>query len=269
LNGTQLGCHRKDLFPYCAHLSSNFASTSQKNFREKLGTHSLALGAITRLLCVVTYVAMLILPSIANAATFYWVGTAGGNTSNPNNWAIADPTACTGGGGFGVPTATDTVVFDADCDNAATVNQTLDVAGLMVQAGYAGTVTQNQTVTVGNQAFTMAGGSWTSGANTVTVNGNLILSGGTFTAPSTTLSVSGNFTNSGGTFNAALGTVSLNGTNQTITGSNTFYTLSKSTTTACTLTFESGSTTTVTNSLSKAPPDNFSAYDHPLPLSGR
>lgn len=61
------------------------------------------------------------------------------------------------------------------------------------------------------------------------------------------VSVAGNWSNSG-TFTAQNGTVTLNGTNQTISGSTTFYTFVK--TTAGTLTITDGTTQTFSNSVS-------------------
>lgn len=37
-------------------------------------------------------------PAAAHAADRYWVGSAGGNTSDGANWASSDPASCTGGG---------------------------------------------------------------------------------------------------------------------------------------------------------------------------
>jgi hypothetical protein len=86
------------------------------------------------------------------------------------------------------------------------------------------------------------------GSGTVSVGGNFTLSGGGFTAPSD-LQVAGNFTRSGGTFTHSSGTVTLNGTNQSITGSTTFSNLSKSVSSADTLTFGAGTTQTVAGAL--------------------
>jgi hypothetical protein len=85
-------------------------------------------------------------------------------------------------------------------------------------------------------------------SGTVTVNGSFALSGGTFSAP-TTLSIGGNFSRSGGTFSPGSNTVSLTGTNQSISGSTTFYNLSKTVNLADTLTFTAGTTQTVTGAL--------------------
>lgn len=63
------------------------------------------------------------------------------------------------------------------------------------------------------------------------------------------LSVAGDWLNSGGTFTSNLGTVTLDGTNQTISGSTTFYNLTKTGGGGSTLTFGAGDTQTVSNTL--------------------
>jgi hypothetical protein len=87
----------------------------------------------------------------------------------------------------------------------------------------------------------------------LTVGGDLIIGAGSdtgakgLTANASTITVGGNFTiNSGtNTFNAGTSTVTLNGTGQHVNGSATFYNLTKSVTSADTLTFEAGQTTTI------------------------
>jgi hypothetical protein len=103
-------------------------------------------------------------------------------------------------------------------------------------SGFAGlaasTLTVSGTINVG--AYT-----------TFTVAGTFTHTAGTFTAPSGTMSVAGDFTNSGGTFTANTGTVALTGTGQRVSGTTTFYKLSKVVVTADTLTFTAGTTYTV------------------------
>lgn len=82
----------------------------------------------------------------------------------------------------------------------------------------------------------------------LTMTGNLTLTSGVFSAPTTT-TVQGNFSRTSATFTHNNGTVSLTGTNQTISGSTTFYNLTKSVATARTLTFTAGTTQTVTGTL--------------------
>lgn len=68
------------------------------------------------------------------------------------------------------------------------------------------------------------------------------------TAPSGNMNISGDFMNMG-TFNHNNGTIVLDGTNQTLTGSTTFNALSKTSTSANTLTFTSGTTQTILGTL--------------------
>lgn len=189
-------------------------------------------------------------PEHASADTFYWTGGAGHprNVNNQNNWSTTPLTDCSGVSN-GIPTSSDTVIFDADCDHGATINQTFAVAEMILESGYAGTLNQAAAVTVGAGGLSMAGGTFNGASDNVTISGNFSLSGGSFVASSGTLSVEGDFSRSGGTFSHGNGTVSLTGTNQSVSGSSSFYNLSKIVTTSATLTFESGSTQTVTNTL--------------------
>ncbi|MBM3883512.1 MAG: DUF2341 domain-containing protein, partial [Verrucomicrobia bacterium] len=81
--------------------------------------------------------------------------------------------------------------------------------------------------------------------NTLVVAGNFTHTAGSFTAPAGTLSVKGHFQRSGGAFLHNAGTVLLDGGSQTLSGNTTFNHLTKTTTTAATLTFPAGATQTV------------------------
>ncbi len=85
-------------------------------------------------------------------------------------------------------------------------------------------------------------------ANAIDVDNNFVNSSGTFNANSLDMNVAGNWTNSG-TFTSGTNTVTLDGTNQSMTGSSTFYNFSKTVTSIATLTFPSGSEQIVTHSL--------------------
>lgn len=82
----------------------------------------------------------------------------------------------------------------------------------------------------------------------IVVRQNLNIASGTLdvSASNHALSVAGNWNNTGG-FNARAGTVTLNGLNQTITGSSTFYNLTKRTSITDSLTFDAGGQQTIVN----------------------
>jgi len=105
-------------------------------------------------------------------------------------------------------------------------------------------------ITVGRDLVS-SGSSVNFGSGIIDIAGDFVPSAGVFTAPSE-LRVGGTFDGgAGGTFNAPSGIVVLDGGNQSITGSNTFFSLSKevSTPTPATLTLPSGITQVITNSV--------------------
>ncbi|PJC42802.1 MAG: hypothetical protein CO040_02520, partial [Candidatus Pacebacteria bacterium CG_4_9_14_0_2_um_filter_36_8] len=83
---------------------------------------------------------------------------------------------------------------------------------------------------------------------TTTITNNLTLANGTYSADGT-INLSGNLLNTGGTFTANSSTLDLVGTDQTISGTNTFYNLTKTDTSSSTLTFPASTTTTISNNL--------------------
>src|SRR5262249_20619559 len=85
-------------------------------------------------------------------------------------------------------------------------------------------------------------------AGSLAVSGNFTVQADTFDLNGNTLSVAGNFTNSGTLAATSGGTVSLTGAAQAIHGSSTFNNLTD-TTAGATLTFDAGSTQTVTGTL--------------------
>jgi hypothetical protein len=93
-----------------------------------------------------------------------------------------------------------------------------------------------------------ANATFTPGAN-VNVGSGITLVG-TLAAGSNTLTLSGTWLkNVAGAFTAGTSTVLLDGTNQTMSGSTTFYNLTKTVTSAATLTFWKGTTQTISNTL--------------------
>ncbi len=81
------------------------------------------------------------------------------------------------------------------------------------------------------------------------IGGDFTVGSGTFTAPSGTMTIFKRFTHSGGTFNHNNGTVEMNGINRSIIGSTTFYNLTKTVTSADTLSFTAGTTQIILNNL--------------------
>ncbi len=85
---------------------------------------------------------------------------------------------------------------------------------------------------------------------TLDINGNLTITAGTLDATATpyNMTVGGNWSNSG-TFTPRTGTVTLDGTSQSILGSTTFRNLTKSVSSADTLTFANNGTQTITGTM--------------------
>lgn len=183
------------------------------------------------------------------AATYYWKGGGGsGNTTVGSNWSPSALTSC-GGGGSGSPGPGDTIVFDADCDNNARINNALSVAAVIIESGYTGTITQDADLSVGSGGMTVSGGVYLGSTAAITSTGSVLIEGGTFQAPSSTFSIQGDLTITAGTFTHNSGTVALTGTNQAVSGSATFFNLSKVVASAATLQFASGSVQRVEGSL--------------------
>lgn len=170
-----------------------------------------------------------LMPSEAFAADLYWVGDAGAATNVAGNWKTTDPSGCGGGDASAAPTTTDVAIFDADCDNNASITGTFSVQGVNMNSGYGGTVSQNAvTVTIGSSGWTQAGGTFTGNSDGSTANitigsgGDFNLTGGIFTSTNDTLTLNDDFTVNGGTFTANSGTAYFQASAdnaQTITGS--------------------------------------------------
>ncbi len=161
------------------------------------------------LAAVVVFAAGFVGLSPARGAVRTWNG--GGAT---NNWNLAGNWV----GGL-VPGAGDVATFDGTSAKNATVNVSINVAGIDIQGTYLGVISQaaGSTVTIGASGFSEAGGTFTGGADPITITGPFSLTGGSFTSTSGTLSVSGAFTHAlPGAFNAPAGTVALTGGAATI-----------------------------------------------------
>ncbi|HEX4924375.1 MAG TPA: Ig-like domain-containing protein, partial [Bdellovibrionales bacterium] len=139
---------------------------------------------------------------------FTWTGAAPADPtqtywSNNANWH-----------GGTAPTNADVAIFDATCSSncSPTINASINVAGVRMNSGYTGTITQaaGQTITIGATGWLQAAGTFTGGDSSVTFSGNgpLTLTGGTYTATSATTTIRRNITiTAPGTFAHNSGTV--------------------------------------------------------------
>ena len=153
-----------------------------------------------KLALLATVVVLLTLAVFASpvwAATRTWDG--GGVT---NNWSEAANWS-----GDAVPVAGDVAVFDGTSTKDATIDTNFSLAGLQINAGYTGTITQ-------------------AGGVNLTLDSFYSQADGTFNAPSGTMFLAGGFNHTaGGTFNANGGTVIFDAggdQNVRVNGSETF-----------------------------------------------
>lgn len=134
---------------------------------------------------------------MSSAAVVTWDGGgADDNWGTCNNWSS---NAC--------PTSSDIATFDATSTDPVNIAVTLTgstaPAGIDINTGYTGTITQNSgvSITIGSSNYDQAAGTFTGGDGAITINGSFTLSSGTFTSTSGTLSVQGSWTHTvGGTF---------------------------------------------------------------------
>jgi len=132
-------------------------------------------------------------------------------------------------------------------DEAITKESLSLAAGSTVEYAGAGSYASLLLGNVYSNLKFVGAGTYTLGAD-LDVNGVLTLAGGTLNDGGRTINLAGDWANTGGVL-AATGAVVLDGENQAISGSTTFKGLSKSVLSARTLTFEAGSTQTVTGVL--------------------
>ncbi len=149
----------------------------------------------------------------ASAVTRTWDGggtdgTCGGAAGDGNKWSCAANWS-----GDTVPGASDIAVFDATSTKDATIDATFagSLAGMQINAGYTGVITQARTLTVGSSNFSQAAGTFTGATQAITVNGTFTLSSGVFNATTGTMTLASTVTLSGGTFTPLTGTVTLSG----------------------------------------------------------
>jgi hypothetical protein len=164
-----------------------------------------------------------------SAANKYWVSSVTSNFSNAANWSL---TPGPGGGGAGVPTAADVVVFDNGGAGTCNLDMPLNVAGINLRATYTGTVNVNGfAVTVGSSNALFTGGTFNGGTGILKFNGTFTINGADFISTSNALTTYSTVTLSSGTFNHNAGTFSMTpavSSTVNVTGSFVFYNLSLS-----------------------------------------
>jgi len=202
-----------------------------------------ARALLPAVLAIVLFVIAAATPAPVRGAVRTWDGGGADNNWNtPANWS-SDL----------VPGVGDTVVFDGTSVKDATINLSVSVLGISVNAGYTGTITQGagNSLTVGTSDFSQAAGTFVGGNSAITVNDAFTLSAGSFTSTTGTLTITGALTKSGGTFTHNGGTVALSTSNVTIDvgGSETFNNVSFL---SGTKTVAAGNTLVVTGTLNLA-----------------
>ncbi len=147
----------------------------------------------------------------------YWVGPAGGNTSDPNNWSGTE-NACGVGGGAGVPTILEVAIFSNTCSNNSTVDSTFNPGGMTIESGHSGTITTNALLDI-DGPLTMDGGTLDLDANDTNVNisGNILITGGTYTAGTGTLTLDGVLAYNDSVGSVDIGNVTVDGTAAIVT----------------------------------------------------
>ncbi len=109
-----------------------------------------------------------------NSNYYYWVGANGGSWNNSANWS-----AVSGGtGGAGVPTITDTAIFDASATSTANIDTNIVVGNIKINSGYTGAITEatSSTITMTGTTTVSTGTLTLAGVNSI--SGGIILNGG-------------------------------------------------------------------------------------------
>lgn len=155
---------------------------------------------LTRTLLLLLYTAPLF-----GQQRFYWSPANNQLASDPNNWRQS---TCTGSTGI-MPAASDTIIFSpcASVQNC-TLDQDWNVAQLVMEPGYTGTVSAGSgmtTLTV--QTAKLQDGTFHGGTAQINIEKKLLLDGAVFVAPAETLSVKEEFAFLSGTFQHNNGTV--------------------------------------------------------------
>jgi len=144
--------------------------------------------------------------------------------------------------------ATFSLLGDIGCNTLWVLGNSTGTKSILDTTGNSYSITCNQ-LRVGNSSNTGRNGELRLNGSAVDINGNLFIQDGlgnnVIDAGSATINVSGDWNNSD-TFTAGTSSVILDGTGQALNGSTTFYNLTKTVSSADTLTFAAGSTQTIT-----------------------
>ncbi|MBN2713930.1 MAG: hypothetical protein JXR97_16040 [Planctomycetes bacterium] len=139
----------------------------------------------------------------------YWVGRSG-NWSDTAHWSLSSG----GAGGASVPTSANMAIFNsASRTGTCTINQTVNVAGLLMDTGNTMTIAQGANViNIGLGGYTQKGGTFTGSTGAIDNNGSFALSSGAFTSTSASMLLNGSFNHTGGTFTHNSGVIDFDGT---------------------------------------------------------
>lgn len=139
-------------------------------------------------------------------------GTCGGAAGDGNKWSCG-----LNWSGDVAPGASDIATFNGTSTKNATIDSNISVAGIDINTGYTGIITQASgvTITVGTSDFDISAGTFTGGDSTLDFNDAFTVSGGTFTATTGNMQVAGAFTVSSGSFDPSSGTVIADTTSST------------------------------------------------------
>lgn len=160
----------------------------------------------------------------AKAANRFWVAAGPSNWNNTANWSNASG----GAGGFSVPGVGDNATFDGNGLGNCTIDLTLSLATITVNAAYTGTISQGANTVTTTGTATFGGGTFTGGSANITFGGTFTLSGtAVFTSTTALLEFQGNCAFTAGTFNHNNGSVRYNRAAATTIsgGAETFYNL--------------------------------------------
>lgn len=181
----------------------------------------------------------------AQAATLTWDG--GGSTNNWSedaNWSSNTE-----------PGASDLANFTGASTKAATIDASINVGGIDINAGYSGTITQaaGQTVTIGSGDFDISNGTFTGGNSDITCGSgcSFAITGGTFTSTTANLTLGDTFSITSGTFGESTGTVTVTSAAQTwdVVTTETFNNFVINKTDAAALTISTSDTFVITGTL--------------------